>query len=161
MDDSIAPAHISQLRQSDDGNWMEIPADVGTVAADLAQIDKGLKVRFSRSGKCWAVFHAKHDDCPHNGTEDEYLVRTYQARMTRSGVYDGLDARAVTRMLQIMPGGRWGYDLADELDKARKAREKARDDRFREIIGEAGERAADALRRDLGLGPYKGRIFKP
>ena len=159
----VQPASISQVQVGEDGRVYEISAESSTVVADLQAMDKGLKVRFSERGQCFIVRHEHHDGCPHNGTVGEggsYLVSTVQAYQGRTGVWTGLDQRLVDRIRFIDPHGRSGYNYADELEKAsRKAREDQRR-QFTEKMGDIGERAAHALRKDLGQ-RYKGRAFVP
>jgi hypothetical protein len=160
----IQPAHISQVVAGADGRVYEISADMSTVAADLQEIDKGLKVRFSERGECFIIRHDWHPGCQHNGDVGEggsYLVKTVRADRNRSGTFTGLDQRVVDRIRYIHPTGRSGYDFVAELDRKRARRERREKHEFAESLGEAAERTAHALRKDLGLGPYKGRVFKP
>lgn len=163
---NIEPARIEQLRETDDGDWVLISADAGGVAADLKRIDAGFRVRFSKRQEFWAVSHQNHPGCPHNATGDEndprntYLVLTQQAYPTASGVWTGLDDRIVKEIERTNPEGRGGYNLVEDLDRRNRDADKRKETRFHESIGELGEVAAYALRKDLGA-RYKGRIFKP
>lgn len=153
----VAPARVDQIRKTQDGDWMVIPAEVGTVAADLKRLDKGLKVRFSKSGECWAVFHEHHDDCPHNGTVGpggKYLVKSVQAYQSRSGIWTGLDSRVVTELQKVDPRG--GYDFVAEVERQNEAALKRKRDELSERMGPLGEQAAHAARKDLG---WKSRAF--
>ena len=159
----VEPAHIDQLRETEDGDWVLISADAGGVAADLKRIDAGFRVRFSKRQGFWAIFHQHHDGCPHNGTGgpgSTYLVLTAKAYQTASGTWAGLDDRIVKEIERTNPQGRGGYNLVDDLDRRHREAEKRRDRRFHESVGEFGEIAAHALRKDLGA-RYKGRVFKP
>ena len=160
----VEPAHISQIQVGEDGRVYEISADSSSVAADLQALDRGLKVRFSERGECFIVRHEHHDGCPHNGSVGpggSYLVMTVKATQGRTGVWTGLDQRVVDRMRYIDPHGRSGYDYVRELELGRIRAEEERRKAFRERLGEFAELTAHTLRKDLGLGPYKGRIFKP
>lgn len=156
----VEPANFNQIRLDEDGTYVEIDADAGSVAEDLRRIDAGFKVRFGKRGKSWIVFHEWHPGCPHNGDGLEgstYLVLTAQARQTNSGVWSGLDQRVVRRVEEI---GHPGYDYAGELERASKRRAKQEQARRDELVGKMAEDAAHAIRKDLGR-PYKGHIFVP
>ena len=156
----IQPASISQLREAENGQLVEISADVGGVVAGLQRIDAGLKVRLSERGQCFIVRHENHGDCPHNcegGPGSAYLVKTVQAHRNGFGTWEGLDQRLVDRLLEI---GHSSYDYVRALEERDRQAEKARRDRFAEEIGGTAEQAAHALRRDLGE-RYRGRIFVP
>lgn len=136
-----------------------ISADAGGVAADLAAIDPGLKVRFAENGNppFWVVYHETEQP---DGSTCQELVTTAEAYQTNSGVWEGLDQRIVTRIREIDSESRSGYNYADELEKAERSRHaKARAD-FAERIGDTAERAAAAVRKDLGS-RYRGRAFIP
>lgn len=155
----VEPAHIDQIRVSDDGRVHVYDADAGTVAADLKALDAGLEVRFSERGECWIIQHVSHPGCPHNGDVGDhgrYLVTSVQATLGRTGVWTGLDQRVVDRFREIRPDS--GYDYAKALEDKRKQREKHQRDRWHETVGEMSELAAHSLRRENGT-PYKGRIF--
>ena len=158
----VEPAHIDQVLIGEDGKVYDISAESCSVAADLQAIDRGLKVRFSERGECFIVRHEHHPGCPHNGDQgpgSSYLVLTAKAQRGRTGVWTGLDQRVVDRIRYIDPHGRSGYDFVRELEMNRIRGEEEREKAFRERVGEGAELAAFALRKDLGLGPYKGRIF--
>ena len=159
----IQPATVNQLRLAENGQWMEIDKDVGSVAEDLKKIDAGLKVRFPVAAKdpVWVVYHEGHPDCPHNGAGGEhstYLVTTAKAVRNHLGVWEGLDQRIVRRIMEI---GHSSYDFTAELERANL---KAKADNLaaaREKMGPLHEQAAHLIRKDFGLGPYKGRSFIP
>ena len=158
----VEPAHISQIRLGEDGRIYELSADACSVAADLQAIDKGLKVRFAERGKCFVIYHEAHPGCPHNAGPEghSYLVRSVQAYQNRLGTWEGLDSRIVERFREIDPkGGR--YDYAQALERAALERERKLKKEREEMFGEIAELGAHAIRKDLGLGPYKGRVFKP
>ena len=155
----IPAAHVSQIVRAADGKLYELSAESCTVAADLAAIDKGLKVSFSERGECYVVRHEWHDGCPHNadvGPGGSYLVLTAKAHRGRSGVWQGLDERVVQRIQQIDPQGRSGYDFVRELELRRIREEEKQRREFEEWFGPVAEQTAYALRRDLGE-RYKGR----
>ena len=152
----VQPAHVDQVRRGVDGRMDLISADVGNVAADLQRIDPHLKVRFAEAGNppFFAVYWESDD-----GRTTE-LVLTQRAYLTRSGTWAGLDQRIVKRIEEIDSHGRGGYDLAKDLEQNHWLLMRAREQRNHELFGELGEKAAHALRKDLGA-KYKGRIFKP
>lgn len=153
----VAPAHIDQIRQADDGGWEIIPAEESSVVADLQRIDKRLRVRRAKRpvNPFWEVYMDHGPDRPIE------RITTVQAHLNGLGVWEGLDNRIVKRFEYIDREGRSGYNLADALEQRRKDREKrARDERMKHME-QTAERIAFEVRRDLGLGPYKGRVFKP
>lgn len=147
----VEPAHIDQIRRGARGAYIEIDKDVGGVAEDLRRIDPHLKVRFAENGNppFFAIRYESDDG------RETYLVMTVQAFRTASGTWAGLDQRVVKRIEQI---GHESYDYPAEVERQTIAAREARRDRFRQKIGDTAERAAHALRKDLGT-KYKGRIF--
>lgn len=154
----IEPANINQVRLGEDGRVVEIDRDVGNVARDLRDLDPGLKVRFAERGKCWVVYHEHHPGCPHNGTQQQYLVKSIQAHQGRTGAWTGLDQRLVDRLREIRPGG--GYDYVQALERAAKTRAERQRKQRAELFGEMAEHGAHAIRKDLGA-RYQGRAFIP
>lgn len=167
----IDPANIAQIRRAEDGSYIEVSADAGTVAGDIRRIDPGLRVRLKitdvpRGQEFWAVYHVNHPGCPHNHKNadgrdspdgSQYLVRSWKAYQNRSGTWEGLDQRAVDRIMQI---GHSTYNFAGELENRRKERENRERANRSEQFGQLAEKAAHAIRKDLGV-KYRGRIFKP
>jgi hypothetical protein len=150
----VEPAHIEQIRQASNGRFVTISADASTVAADLQQIDKGLKVRFAENGNppFWAVYYESEDG------RTTYLVTTRKAYQNRLGTWEGLDQRVVDRVREIDAQGRSGYDFARELERQNRRASKERQAAIRERLEEIGEKAAFAVRKDLGS---THRAFKP
>jgi hypothetical protein len=150
----VSPASIDQIGRLADGRLVTITADAGGVADSIRRIDPCLRLRYSESGDCWIVYriHRQGQPCAEDDPErTEELVLTAQE----------CDQRIVKRLEFIDPQGRGGYDYAEELEKsALRARDRQRESRM-ERYGEVAEQTAYALRKDLGLGPYRGRIFKP
>lgn len=142
----ITPAHIDQIRRGDDGRMYTIDADVGGVAADLQDIDPGLKVKWHENGNppYYSVRYESED------RRSQQLILTAME----------LDQRIVERVRQIDSHGTSGYNYADELEKQDRKVREGRRAAFREKMGPVGEQAAHALRKDLGL-RYKGRAFVP
>lgn len=167
----IEPASISTIQAAEDGSFIEVSADAGTVAGDLQKIDKGLLVRLKitdvpRGQERFIIYHRNHSGCEHNHKDahgrdfpdgSTYLVSTWPAYQNSFGTWEGLDQRAVHRFHEI---GSPEYDYANAIEQhnAKVAREQRREKQ--EHVGELAERAAHALRKDLGA-RYKGRAFKP
>ena len=150
----VEPARIEQIRQTPDGAFVAISADASSVAADLQRLDRRLKVRFAHRARnpFWEIVRENED-----GSVDR--IRTVQAHQSRLGVWEGLDHRIVRRFEYIDRDGRGGYNLADALEERRREREKRQADARREVQEQAAERLAHEVRKDLGLGPYRGRAF--
>lgn len=125
----VQPASIAQVRTGKDGKPITIDADVGGVAAQLREIDPKLKLAWNEKG---GFFYVAEDD-----GREERLVFTAQE----------CDGRIVERARQIASES---YDLVAEMDRLDRGVERERDHAFSEKLGEAGERAAHALRKDLG-----------
>lgn len=153
----VTPAHIDQIRQAEDGGWDIISAETSTVVADLQRIDHRLRVRFAKrpQNPFWEIYLYHGPDKPIE------RVRTVQAYRNRLGVWEGLDDRVVKRFEYIDREGRSGYNLADALEQRRQAREKKQAEERQEHQAQVAERMAHAVRKDLGLGPYQGRVFLP
>jgi hypothetical protein len=155
----VQPARIEQVRETDDGDYVIIGADASSAVADLQALDKDLHVRFSNRTKN-PYFAVYKETVTADGTTHE-LVTTVQAYQNSFGVWEGLDQRLVAKMRWMDGHGTSGYNFADELEKSRKRREREQRAAFEERVGDVAEKAAHALRKDLGLGPYKGGIFVP
>lgn len=161
--DEVKGAHIDRVADAVNDRLVQIDpdpegvADVRRAAADLRALDEGLKVRLSERQECFIVFHERHDGCPHNGSDDQYLVTSVDAYQTSAGTWAGLDQRVVERLRRIDPSkGDYGY--AERLERnARERRVRAEKERL-ERLGDPGERLKHAIRKDVG---YKGRIFLP
>jgi hypothetical protein len=150
----IEPARIDQVLRARDGRMVPIDKDAGGVAEDLHRIDPHLKVRFAEHGDppFWAVYWQSDDG------RDTYLVLTAEAHQSDSGVWTGLDQRIVRRIEEIDPRNRSGYNYAKALERKDAQARAEHEHRFREQVGEIGEVAAHAIRKDLGS-RYRGRAF--
>ena len=167
----LLPLTLSQIRQAEDGSWIEIDATSGSTLSELQKIDKGFRARLKitdvpRGKEFFAVYHINHDGCPHNKKDDAgrdlpngstYLVSKWQATPNRSGTWEGLDRRAVDRIMQI---GHTSYDYAKALEDHNRKVETDRRKQLSEERGETLERAAHAIRKDQGT-RYQGRAFVP
>lgn len=157
---NVEPASVEQVMLAADGRFILIDPEASTVAADLHRIDKGLKVRFAENGNppYWVVFHETTDG---QGRTTQHLVLTQRAYLTASGTWAGLDNRIVERIRYIDSRGRGGYDYAGALEREARKRPERASYEFAERTGEAGERLAHAIRKELGLGSYRGGIYVP
>ena len=127
----INPVNANQLAYSfRHGRWFEFPPEVGTIAAKLKEISRDLVLRVNEKTGAFVVLQILED-----GTE--HLVTSAQV----------LDDRIVNRVKRI---AHENYDLAAELERVEREADKAREDKFTEQVGEAGERLAHAIRKDLG-----------
>jgi hypothetical protein len=156
----VEPATVDQVMRAADGRWVLIDADASSVAADLRAIDPSLKVRFAENGRppFWAVYSETTDG---DGRVSQHLVLTQKAHQTRSGTWTGLDDRIVERVRRIDSHGTGRYDYVAELERETHARPERARKEFAEKTGDGGERMAFDIRRELGLGNYKGGIFVP
>lgn len=145
MTDTLAPARFDQFVETRNRQVI-VDADSCAVVKDLQAIDPTLGVRFVDGPEPYfAIFQdIKHPD----GRSEQHLVTTAQAYPTSFGTYTGLDGRIVERIREITHSS---YDFAKEAE-AKKAQYDADKRREREqIFGEAAERAAHALRKDMGV----------
>lgn len=150
----VRPASIDQIGRLADGRLVTITADAGNVAESIQRLDPCLHLRYSESSDCWIVYRIHRHGWPCREDDPE---RTEELVLTAQDC----DQRIVKRLEFIDSQGRSGYDYAAELEKsALRARDRAKKER-QERFGEHAEKVAHALRKDLGLGPPKGRIFKP
>lgn len=131
----IEPATITQLQRARDGRLVEIEADVGGVAAQLREIDPGLRLRYAEASDIFIVYHRTS---PRPGWFNEELVLT--ARQ--------LDGRILERVRQIAARD---YDFLAELDRIDAEADRAQEARFADQVGDAAQRLAHALRRDRGV----------
>lgn len=129
----ISPATVDQLRLGAQGESVLIEADVGNVASSLAEIDPGLRLRFSEKGEYFVVYFEPPD---RPGRQE--LVLTAQE----------CDQRIVKRVREIAAPG---YDYGKELERLDREAEKARQDAFRERIGEGAERLYYEIRKAQGI----------
>lgn len=131
--------------RSDDGDYVAIGADAGSVTKELAEIDPGLKVRLNHKQGFFAVFHEsiEGDQITHQ------LVATRQAHRNSFGCWEGLGTDVVEEVRRIRPGG--GVDVQAEREAMNAAAEQKSKDRIREAVEPLGELAAFAARKDLDV----------
>jgi hypothetical protein len=126
----IQPASVAQVRAGRDGRRFLIEDDVLDVARRIKEIDDSLSLQFNERGEFFVVVQTLADG-------EEKLVTTAQE----------LDERLIHRLKHIT---HQSYDYVAEMDRIDKQAEKDSEHRFSEKVGEAGEKAAHALREDLG-----------
>lgn len=132
----IEPASLAQVRTGRNGRRILIEEDVLDVARQLRELDESLRVYWNEAGEYFVIVEVLP-----NG--DESLVTTAQE----------LTPALVGHMRQIAK-----ENFAEELERMDRQADRERDHAFAESVGEHGERAAHALRKDLLFG---GRIFVP
>lgn len=153
----IEPARIDRVHQAMDGTLVYVDEDVGGVAAALKRLDPCLRLVCNPDvEECWIVYRLHRDGRPI--APDDFGAGRREELV---GTYRELDHRIVKRLEYIDPQGRGGYDFVKEVERKRVQQEKDRRHEFSEQVGEAAERTAHALRKDLGLGTYRGRVFIP
>ena len=149
----VEPANFDQVRLAHETNdWVIIGADSSSTVQKIQEIDPNLRVRFSPRAGVFAVYERDRPVPP---------VLTCRGHRNRSGTWEGLDDRVVRRLEYIDRNGRGGYDFTRALERARLDREKREAERFRKRTEDGGERMAHAIRKELGLGSYQGRVFIP
>ncbi|CAB4172193.1 hypothetical protein UFOVP1346_13 [uncultured Caudovirales phage] len=144
MNDTLSPAKLDQILETRNRQVI-IDAESCSIVKDLKEIDKTLGVRFvDGPDPYFAVFQSiEHAD----GRLEQHLVTTVQAHPTTFGTFTGLDQRLVERVRKVTHSS---YDFMAEAEKNKKewdeSMRKAREDK----LGEMGEQAAHAMRKDLG-----------
>lgn len=137
-------ASLGQLQLTNKLQMVRIDNDVLGVAARLRSIDPGLKMMHQEvrePGKDPAdVFVLYHVGVNHKGEVEDRMV----------GAYTELDARIIGLIERIDAQGRGRHDLATELDKLERLKDREQEAREHELYGEAAERLRSALRNDLG-----------
>jgi hypothetical protein len=152
-DVELQPATVEQVRIAYETNeWVVISADSSATVSEIQRIDPTLRVRFSPRARMFAVYH-EHAPIP--------PILTVRAYQNRSGTWEGLDNRVVRRLQYIDSHGTSDYDFAKEIERETLARHERASSEFAERTGDGMERMAHAIRRDLGLGAYRGRVFIP
>jgi uncharacterized protein (UPF0297 family) len=143
----LQPVALDRIMRTRNGQRVAIHADVGSVVAQLREIDDRLHVFYVPDQAFFSVeLHTPRAD----GLVDEHLV----------GAYESLDGRVVQRIRQIT---RPGYDLGAELERIDREAQARADHRHSEQTGEIAERVAHAVRKDLGVRSkaFIPRAFRP
>jgi len=149
----VEPATVEQVRVAYETNeWVIIGADSSSTVKKIQEIDPNLRVRFSPRAGMFAIYEAHRPVPP---------ILTCRAHRNSSGTWEGLDDRVVRRLEFIDPHGRGGYDYTAALEQGRLDREKRDREAFTRKTEDGGERMSHAIRKELGLGSYRGQIFVP
>jgi hypothetical protein len=145
MNDTLHPAKLDQILETRN-RQVVVDADSCTVVGDLRAIDPTLGVRFVDGPE---PFFAVYQDIKHpDGSSEQHLVTTAQAYPTAFGTFTGLDNRVVERVRQITSPG---YDFMAEAAKMKAEHDSKETQARRDLLGEMGEQAAWAVRKDLGV----------
>lgn len=142
---TLSPARLDQILETQNRQVI-VDADSCSVVKDLKAIDKTLGVRFVDGPE---PFFAVYQEIIHpDGREEQHLVTTAQAYMTSFGTYSGLDNRLVERIRRITHSS---YDFVAEAEKKKREHDATARKERENMYGEMGEKAAHALRKDLGV----------
>ncbi len=134
----IEAASLAQVIRGRDGALVEVDDDVQSIARGLRDIDSHFCLRYSEAGEYFVVYYRPEGEPEGNG----YVVTTAQE----------LDGRLVDRVREVYHRTVNGsYSYAAELEKADERAEAERQYAFEQKVGDAGERLAHALRKDLGV----------
>lgn len=145
MNDTLQAAKLDQILQTKNRQVI-IDADSCALISDLKRIDKTLEVRFVDGDEPFFCIYQNIDH--EDGRNEQHLVTTAQAYPTSFGTFTGLDQRLVDRVMQITHPS---YDFGAEASQ-HKTEHDAKLKRDREdILGEIGEQAAHAMRKDMGV----------
>jgi hypothetical protein len=145
MNDTLHPAKLDQILETRN-RQVVVDADSCTVVGDLRAIDPTLGVRFVDGPE---PFFAVYQDIKHpDGSTEQHLVTTAQAYPTAFGTFTGLDGRVVERVRKVTSPG---YDFMAEAAKMKAEHDSKEAQARRDLLGEMGEQAAWALRKDLGV----------
>jgi len=128
----ITPATIDQLFIGKNGRFVEVD---GEVARKLAEVDAGLKLRYSELGDYFVVYHEQEK--PDGGTYQQ-LVFTAQ----------DCDMRIPARAWFIQSRG---YNFADEVERLQEEKDKALQREWEEMTGPLMEKLYWAFKKDLGI----------
>jgi hypothetical protein len=134
----LQPASITQVRQGKKRR-ITVEADVGSVVAQIQEIDPRLGVIWDDDGEFFAVVEQ-------DGPRQRVVLTALE-----------LDHRVLTRIRELASPD---YDYVAEMDRLDAQADREKDHRFAQEVGEQGEVMAHALRKDLGL-RYQGRIVVP
>lgn len=144
MNDTLSPARLDQFVETRTRQVI-VDADSCAIVKDLKEIDPSLEVRFVDGDE---PYFAVIQDLSTDDRKEQHLVTTVQAYPTSFGTYTGLDGRLLERIRKITSPS---YDFMAEAEKSKREWEEARRKEREEVLGEAAERAAHALRKDMGV----------
>lgn len=134
----ISPASLAQVVRGRGGVLMEVESDVQDIARRIKEIDSSLHLMFNERTGIFIVYQTLEDG-------SEHLVTTCTE----------LDARLVERLRKVCSPQ---YDFAAEVERQDELVDRETERRFREQVGEVGERLAHAIRSDV-FGGDTGTYF--
>jgi hypothetical protein len=140
-------ASLGQLQLTNKLEMVPVEKDVLGVVERLRSIDPGLKMFYDMGQEIFVLYHEGLNE---QGHVVEQLV----------GAYKELDQRIVTLIERIDAQGRGRVNLADELEKLEREKDRAQRHEQMEKVGALGEELRHALRRDLGLGGSQAYMSK-
>jgi hypothetical protein len=131
-------ATLGELQLTNRLEMVRVEGDVLGVADRLKRIDRGLVLLFDKKQEIYVLYHEGLDE---RGHFKESLV----------GAYRELDQRIVNLIERIDAQGRGHHDLATELEKLERQKDREEDAAQTERMGPLAEQLRHALRKDLGL----------
>lgn len=123
---------MSMVQMGRDGRSVLVDDDVLDIARRIKEIDDSLLLRWNERGEFFVV--AQIVQTP-DGPEEKLVLTTME-----------LDERIIHRLKHISHAS---YNLADEAEKIDREADRKAEHEFSERVGEIGEHAAHALRKDL------------
>ena len=135
----IKHASIAQVLAGRNGRQIAVENDVGEIARQIKEIDPSLSLHFNEFGEYYVVV--------------ETLQSGKESRVT-TVPHDGLDSRLLEELRRISKV----KDFAAEIEEMDRRADREKDYRFEQKIGEAGERMAHAIRKDVQA---KNKIILP
>jgi len=121
--------------------------DVGNVAADLREIDPGLRLRYSENGGFFVVYHYRRTGRGPDDFREELVLTAYEC-----------DQRIVNRVREIDAQRRGALKFSEELTKAEDHRKRNSLEAIKDKQREKAERVYHDLRKEAGV---KTRIYVP
>jgi hypothetical protein len=129
----IIPATIAQFQQSANGRWVEVDADVGSVALQVKELADQLGVELHlRVSEVTGIFKVVQ---VMPGGEEQLVTSAQEC-----------DGRLVDRLREVTSPS---YDLAADADKLEQDKLRQFEHEQAEKVGDVAERLAHALRTDL------------
>jgi hypothetical protein len=128
----LSPASLDQLRQSSSGRWMLVDKDVGSVAQQIAEIAADRAISLSlRVSEVTGIFKVVQ------------IIGDTEQLVTSATECDQRLVDSVRKATSPQ------YDLNAELEQIEREKDSAHEARRQNQLGDAAERLAHAVRRDL------------
>lgn len=131
-------ATLGELQLTNRLEMIRVEGDVLGVVERLKRIDPGLELLFDKRQEVYVLYH-------------QGLGEDGQVREQLVGAYKALDQRIINLIERIDAQGRGRHDLAAELEKLERAKDRENDRRRIETVGPIAERLRHAIRKDMGL----------